>query len=142
MVPGQNLTLTTQATFAGRPNYIPVTTMTLMPQTINGTVSAVSRSGSFTTYTVTLASYDLFPQFAARAGQTTLLPKPNTVIVYADSNTQMLNSDAIAAASQWFQPGDPLAEEERSCNFSFVRNLAQDWMSLLRPVPRLVWDRF
>jgi hypothetical protein len=49
MVPGQNLTLTTQATaFAGRPNYIPVTTKTLMPQTINGTVSAVSTSGSVT----------------------------------------------------------------------------------------------
>ena len=99
MVPGQNLTLTTQATaFAGGPNYTPVTTMTLMPQTINGTVSAVSTSGSFTTYTVTLAPYDLFPQFAAQPGQTTLLPNPNTVIVYANSNTQMLNSsDAIAA---------------------------------------------
>ena len=98
IVPGQNLTLTTQAAaFAGGPNYTPVTTMTLRPQTINGTVSAVSTSGSFTTYTVTLASYDIFPQFATQPGQTTLLPNPNTVIVYADSNTQMLNSDAIAA---------------------------------------------
>lgn len=45
MVPGQ--TLTTQATaFAGRPNYIPVNTMTLMLQTINGTVIAVSTSGA------------------------------------------------------------------------------------------------
>jgi hypothetical protein len=100
IVPGQNLTLTTHATaFTGGPNYTPATTMTLMPQTINGTVSAVSTSGSFTTYTVTLASYDLFPQFAVQPEQATLLTNPNTVVVYADSNTQMLNSGTIAAGS-------------------------------------------
>ncbi|WP_263358091.1 DUF5666 domain-containing protein [Acidicapsa ligni] len=96
MVPGQNLTLTTQATAYGEGlNFLPIATMTLIPQTINGTVSAVSTSGSFTTYTVKLAPYDIFPQFATQPGQTNLLPKPNTVIVYTDSNTQMPNSDAI-----------------------------------------------
>jgi hypothetical protein len=29
-------------------------------------------------------------------GQTTLLKNPNTVVVYADSNTQMLNSGAVS----------------------------------------------
>lgn len=97
MVTGQNLTLTTQATsFAGGPAYTPITTMTLMPQTINGTVSAVSTSGGFTSYTVTLASYDLFPQFAVQPAQTTLLTNPDTVVVYADSNTQMLNSGSVS----------------------------------------------
>jgi hypothetical protein len=70
--------------------------MALRPQTINGTVSAISSEGGFTRYTVTLASYDLFPQFAAQPGQTTLLTNPNTVVVYADNNTQMLNQSSPA----------------------------------------------
>jgi hypothetical protein len=73
--------------------------MALRPQTINGTVSAISSEGGFTTYTVTLAPYDLFPQFAVQPGQTTLLTNPNTVVVYADSNTQMLNKSSLAAGS-------------------------------------------
>ena len=76
--------------------YVPATTMTLLPQTIDGTVSAISSEGNFTTYTVTLAPYDLFPQFAVQPGQTTLLTNPNTVVVYADSNAQMLNSSALS----------------------------------------------
>jgi hypothetical protein len=100
MVPGQNVTVTTQATasMAG-PVYYPLTTTMLRPQTINGTVSAVSSEGGFTTYTVTLAPYDLFPQFAVQPGQTTLLTNPNMVMVYADSNTQMLNKSSLAAGS-------------------------------------------
>jgi hypothetical protein len=70
--------------------------MTLMPQVINGTVSEISTSGGFTTYTVTLAPYDLFPTFAVQPGQTTLLTNPDTVMVYADSDTQMLNSGAVS----------------------------------------------
>jgi hypothetical protein len=100
MVPGQNVTVTTQATaFPPGPAYIPLTTMALRPQTINGTVSAISSEGGFTRYTVTLAPYDLFPQFAVQPGQTTLLTNPNTVVVYADSNTQMLNKSSAAAGS-------------------------------------------
>jgi hypothetical protein len=100
MVPGQNVTVTTQAT-ADMPDplYFPLTTMALRPQTINGTISAISNEGSFTKYTVTLAPYDLFPQFAVQPGQTTLLTAPNTVVVYADSNTQMLNKSSAAAGS-------------------------------------------
>jgi hypothetical protein len=95
--PGQNLTVTTQATtLAGGPAYTPLTTMTLRPQTIDGVVSATSSAGNFTMYTVTLPPFDLFPQFAIQPGQTTLLTNPNTVVVYTDSNTQMLNSSAIS----------------------------------------------
>ncbi len=96
MVAGQNFTITSQATTVeGGPTYLPVTTMTLAPQTIEGTVSAISSEGNFTTYTVTLAPYDLFPQFAVQPAQTTLLTNPNTVVVYADSSTPMLNSSTI-----------------------------------------------
>ena len=78
---------------------IPLTTATLIPQTIDGTVSAVSSEGGFTTYTVTLAPYDLFPEMTGQPGQTTLLTNPGSVVVYADSNTQMLNSGAIGVGS-------------------------------------------
>jgi Domain of unknown function (DUF5666) len=100
MVPGQNVTITTQATASlPDPQYYPLTTMLLRPQTINGTISAISNEGGFTSYTVTLAPYDLFPQFAVQPGQTTLLTAPNTVVVYADSNTQMLNKSSLAVGS-------------------------------------------
>ena len=69
--------------------------MSHAPQTVNGTVSAVLTAGNFTTHTVTLAPYDLFPQFAVQPGQTTLLTNPNTIVVYADSSTRMLNSSMV-----------------------------------------------
>jgi hypothetical protein len=93
MVDGQNIWFSTHAP-AGV--FQPLVTITLLPQTIDGTVSAISSEGNFTTYTVTLAPYDLFPNLAVQPGQTTLLTNPNTVVVYADSNTQMLNSSAVS----------------------------------------------
>jgi hypothetical protein len=63
-----------------------------VPQTINGTVTAVGSEGSFTTYTVSLAAYDLIPALAVQPGQTTATTNPSTVVVYVDSNTQQLNT--------------------------------------------------
>ena len=80
----------------GHAPYAIATTATLLPQTLDGTVSAIGSDGNFTTYTITLAPYDLFPQFAVQPGQTTLLTNPSQVVVYADSNTQMLNTNPIA----------------------------------------------
>jgi hypothetical protein len=100
MVDGQNVFITTHAASeSNNPIYVPITTMTLLPQTINGTVNAVSSSGGFTTYTVALAAYDLFPNLAALPGQTTLLTNPGYVVVYADSNTQLLNTESISVGS-------------------------------------------
>jgi hypothetical protein len=92
MVDGQNILFTTHA-----PSEVfqQLTTLTLLPQTIDGTVSAISTESGFTTYTVTLAAYDLFPDLAIVPGQTTLLTNPNTVVVYADSSTQTLSSSAV-----------------------------------------------
>ncbi len=99
-VDGQNVFISTHAlTISGGPAYEPATTMTLIPQTIDGTVSAVSSSGSFNTYTVTLAPYDLFADLAVQAGQTTLLKTPNNVVVYVDSTTQLLNTTPAAVGS-------------------------------------------
>lgn len=101
MVAGQNISVSTNGTtILNTPVSIAATTITLLPQTINGAVSAVSTSGSFSTYTVTLAPYDLFLQFAQQPSrQTTVLANPNTVEVYADSSTAMLNSSAPAVGT-------------------------------------------
>jgi len=100
MVAGQNVSISSHAlTRSSGPIYIPAATLTLMPQTINGTVSAISSAGNFTTYTVALAAYDLMPALSVQAGQTTLLQNPTSVVVYADSGTQTLNTVPIAVGS-------------------------------------------
>lgn len=99
MVDGQNVFFSTHASIANAPQSI--ATLTLLPQTIDGTVTAISNEGSFTTYTVTLAPYDLFPNLAVQPGQTTRLTSPATVVVYADGNTQMLTSGAVAVGSPY-----------------------------------------
>jgi len=98
MVPGQNVYLSSPAfvTCCGAEYYAPATTITLMPQTIDGTVLGSSVSGNFTVYTVQLSNYDLFTSLAVQAAQSTLLTQPNQVQVYVDSSTQMLNSDPVA----------------------------------------------
>jgi len=58
---------------------------------------AMSSSGGFTIYCVSLAAYDLFPVLAVQPGQTTALQNPSSVDAYVDSSTQMLNSKPIAA---------------------------------------------
>jgi hypothetical protein len=96
MVPGQNIYATTHSLVLEPPPIdMPATTVTLIPQTINGTVTAIGSEGGFTTYTVTLAPYDLFPDLAVQL-PANLLTNPNTVIVYADINTQMLNTTPLA----------------------------------------------
>ncbi len=98
MVAGQNVEITLHGS-ASSGESTPAATVTPLPQTINGAVSAVGSEGGFATYTVALAPYDLFPALAVKPGQTTLLKNPNTVVVYADSNTQMLNTDPVAVGS-------------------------------------------
>jgi hypothetical protein len=56
---------------------------------VDGTISAVSSSGSYTIYAVTLAAYDpLTPPGEA-----------STLNVYASSSTQMLNSTPAAVGN-------------------------------------------
>jgi hypothetical protein len=98
MVAGQNVNITTHAlNFEG--NSTPASTVTLLPQTINGTVASISSYNGFDMYTVSLAAYDMFPAFAVQPGQTTLLNNPGSIVVYVDSNTQMMNSGTIGVGS-------------------------------------------
>ena len=100
MVPGQNVYLSTSSlTNSGGFPYVPLTAVTLIPQTIDGMVAGMFGSGDFTVYTVELASYDLFPMLAVQPGQATLLNNPGEVQVYVDSNTQQLNSQPLASGS-------------------------------------------
>jgi hypothetical protein len=99
-VAGQNVYLSTHASaFPNSPGLVAVTTVTLLPQTINGTVTAVGSAGSFTTYTVALANYNLFTALATQGGQTTILTNPGSVIVYIDTSTQTLNTAPLAIGS-------------------------------------------
>jgi hypothetical protein len=99
MVAGQNVDITSASFSLVGGTYTPANTITLVPQTINGTVVASQQSGSFVDYTVSLASYDLFPTLALQQGQTTLLNNPSQVEVYVDSSTQTLNTQALAVGS-------------------------------------------
>jgi hypothetical protein len=96
MIAGQNVSVASQVIVTSGGMYTHATTITLMPQTINGTITGVSSSGGFTVYSVSLAAYDLIPILAVQPGQTAGLQHPSFVEVYLDSNTQMLNSNAIA----------------------------------------------
>jgi len=97
---GQSVYVSTHATaLQGWPIYFPATTMTLIPQAINGTITGISAEGSFTTYNVALAPYELIPTLAVQAGQTTVLTDPTNMVVYVDSHTRMLNTQPLAVGS-------------------------------------------
>lgn len=101
LAPGQHIVASTHNSFdeVYGNGYASAAAITLIPQTIDGMVSSTGSQGSFKTYTVELAPYDLFPQFAAATDQASALQNPATVVVYADSNTQVLNASSPAAGS-------------------------------------------
>ena len=99
MVAGQNIDITSPNLSDVGGTYTTANTITLVPQTINATVVSSQPVGNFTDYTVSLASYDLFPTLAVQQGQTTLLRNPSQVEVYIDSSTQQLNTQALAPGS-------------------------------------------
>lgn len=97
---GQNLLITS----SGDPSVGSIEetlTVTLLPQTVNGTVSAVSNENGFAVYTVTLAPYDLIPVLQNYTSDTPPphLANPSTIVVYADTNASFLNSGTIAVGS-------------------------------------------
>ncbi len=99
MVAGQNVYVSALAASYTGGQWTKATALTLMPQTINGTITGVANQGSFAEYTIALAPYDLFPDLAVQQAQNTLLADPGTVTVYVDSDTQMLNTKALAQGS-------------------------------------------
>lgn len=97
MVPGQNIVITSEATaMQGGPVYVPASTVTLMPQTVNGTITNIQASGQLTTYTVSLAQYDLFQNLANQPGQSNQIASPGRMTVYVSGGNLGLESQEIA----------------------------------------------
>jgi hypothetical protein len=97
---GQNVLVTSQGV-PDQQSIETATIITLLPQTLNGMVTAVANDGGFTVYTVALAPYDLIPVLQNYTSDTPPphLTNPLTILVYADTNTHMLNSATVAAGS-------------------------------------------
>jgi Domain of unknown function (DUF5666) len=102
LVAGQNVYLTAPAySNKGVNNYPLSNTVTLMPQTINGTVTAIESSGDFNIYTITLAPYNLFPALAGQQGATNPIGNPGQMAVYVDGNAALVNTTELAAGSTY-----------------------------------------
>lgn len=99
MVAGQNVDVTSGTFVLVGGLGTPTNTITLVPQTVDGQIVGSQPSGNFTDYTVSLASYDLFPTLAVQQGQTTLLTNPSQMEVYVDSKTPQLNTQPLAVGS-------------------------------------------
>lgn len=97
---GQNVLVTSNG-IPDQQSIETATTITLLPQTLNGMVTAVANDGGFTVYTVTLAPYDLIPvlQNFTDDAPPPHLTNPTTISVYVDTNTRMLNTGTVAAGS-------------------------------------------
>jgi hypothetical protein len=103
VVAGQTVYATRPAstTTGGVSGYPLITTMTLLPQTLDGTVTAVDSSGDFNVYTIELAAYDLFPDMAGQVGGTNLITSPARVVVYADGSTSLAGATEPVAGTAY-----------------------------------------
>jgi hypothetical protein len=99
---GQNVSVAASTTVLS-PGGMQASDITLQPQTFNGIVTAVSTTGNFNVYTVSIASYHPIPVTQQETGLSlstfVSVPNPTTVTVYADASTQLLQSGAIAPGS-------------------------------------------
>jgi len=86
MVVGQNVALTSQSIPPSGP-YPTVTTVTLLPQTVDGNVESVTSSNGFQVYELSLASYDPLSSTQGSA----------KLEVYVSSQTRMLNTTPAKA---------------------------------------------
>jgi hypothetical protein len=90
MVPGQSVAVASGSIpYGGTDTDTEATTLTLLPQTFNGKIGSIATAGSYTTYTVNLAPYDLVSTLSAIS----------EIVVYVDSSTRMLNTSALTAGS-------------------------------------------
>jgi len=86
VVAGQDVAVTSGSIPLSGP-YPTVTTVTLLPQTVDGTVDSVSSSNGFQVYQLSLASYDPLSTTRGRV----------SLEVYVSSQTRMLNTTSIEA---------------------------------------------
>ena len=96
--PGESISNLFPGTFNAQ-GFQNTSTVVLVPQTLNGTVTAVTNQNGFAVYTVSLASYDLFPTLQLFNVIGPPLTAPTTLVVYVDTSAQMLNTGAIQVGS-------------------------------------------
>jgi hypothetical protein len=89
LTPGQTVGVTTSAISASA-DTATATNVYLVPQTLSGTVAAITTSGNYTVYTFTLASGSAF----------TSLSGATTVTVYTSTATTGMSTTPIAVGSQ------------------------------------------
>ena len=101
MFAGQFVYVSSHATILQNwPIYFPATVITLIPQTINGTIVGIAGDGgSKKDYRVMLSAYELMPTLAVQAGQTTVLTDPTEMEVYVDSQTRLRNTQPLNLGS-------------------------------------------
>ena len=97
---GQNVSVESTSANIG-PGGVIATDITLEPQTVNGIITAVTNTAGFSVYTVTIAPYHIIPTTQQQPVLATFaaIAAPTTVTVYADGNTQFLQSGAVAPGS-------------------------------------------
>src|SRR5581483_988045 len=100
LILGQNVAVGSNTSTLGQGGEV-AADITLVPQTLNGTVTAVATAGNFDVYTVALAPYHIIPvmQQLAVVAPFATIANPTTVTVYADSSTQQLQSGTIGPGS-------------------------------------------
>lgn len=98
LIPGQAVSIGTLSYPSGGGTYSLPTSITLLPQTIDATVTGITTSGSYTVYTVQLAPYD--PILSLNGPpvnpNNNPVPNPGIVNIYVNSNTSMLNTTTPA----------------------------------------------
>lgn len=98
MVAGQDVSIGANSYPTSGGNYPLPTSITLLPQTIDATVTGVATSGSYTIYTAQLAPYDPIVSLNGPPVNPSenLVPNPGVVQVYVGSGTSFLNSALLA----------------------------------------------
>ena len=86
LIAGQNVAVETSSVSGTTATAV---TVTLLPQTVGGTVTAQTISGGFTIYTIALPAQSALAK----------LTGATSVMVYVNSNTQMMNASAIMVGS-------------------------------------------
>ncbi len=101
MIAGQNLSVGTLSYPSNAPGYSLPTSITLLPQTIDATITGVTTSGSYTVFTVQLASYDPIASLNGPPVNPNQNPvsNPSVVQVYVGSGTSLLNMAQLAVGS-------------------------------------------
>ena len=98
LIPGQAVSIGTLSYPNGGGTYSLPTSITLLPQTIDATVTGITTSGSYTVYTVQLAPYD--PILSLNGPpvnpNNNPVPHPGVVNIYVGSSTSMLNTTTLA----------------------------------------------